>query len=99
MRVEIGKRQGRLRRSNVDADDPSSFFVQMKKTWPAASQRMAVGALRYPPIFNQLFGNHRDRAALKTGISRQVGARYWLMRSNQIEHDASIYVARRFTRS
>jgi len=70
----------------------------MKEARTAASQRVPVRALCYSSVINQLFGDHRDRAALQTGISRQVGARYWLMRSNQSENDASIYVALRFAR-
>jgi len=43
VRIEIGKRERHHRRTNIDYENADSIFIQMKKTWTTASQRMAVG--------------------------------------------------------
>jgi hypothetical protein len=59
---------------------------------------MTARALPNPILFNQLFGDYRDCAALKPGMTGQVRPRNGLMIAYQIEHDSTVDVARRLAR-
>jgi hypothetical protein len=53
-----------------------------------------VRAFSDPTLFDELLGDHGDGAALQTRVTCEVGARDGLVRSDQIENDASIDIAR-----
>ena len=84
--------------TNVYADDSYAFFIQVQELWAAAARRMTVRAFRNPAVSDQLFGDYGDGAALQAGLARQVSARDRLMRPDEVEHDATIDIARRLAR-
>jgi len=98
-RVEIGESDYRIGGSNVDPDNSSSLFVEMEESRPPAAQDLANSALGNPALVDQLLRDDRDRAALQPRVPSKVSARDRLVAPNQVQHDASIYVARRFARS
>src|SRR5258705_12204247 len=95
MSIEIGQRQLRQDRTNVDADDSNSFFVQVKESWSAAARYVAVSAFRDPSLFDELFCNYGDCAALQARVPSQIRTRNWFMTANEIEHDAPVNMASR----
>jgi hypothetical protein len=59
---------------------------------------VAARALLHPILFDQFFGDYGDSAALKPGMTRQIGPRNGLMIAYQIKHDSAVDVARRLAR-
>jgi hypothetical protein len=96
MGIQIGECKRGSHRTNINSDDADALLIQMQKARAATSRRAAVGALSNPTFVDQLLGNRRDGAALKSRLARQVGTRNRLTGTNQIEHDAPINIARRF---
>jgi len=69
----------------------------MQEPWPAPSQGVAICAFADPSLLDELLRDYRDGATLKPGVARQISSRDWLVATNQVQHDATIDIARGFT--
>src|SRR5262249_57470314 len=96
--VEVGQPDSGRGRTNIYADNAPPLLVQVEETRSAPPWDMTARALPHPILFNQLFGDYRDGAALKPGMTGQVCPRNGLMIAYQIEHDSTVDVARRLAR-
>ena len=90
--VDVRQRDGDLNRPQVDADN-HAVVVQAKKRRTPSARQAAGGALNHPVVLHQLLHDEGHRAALQAGSPRQIGARDWLARADQVQNDPFIDVA------
>src|SRR5271155_3635060 len=82
---------------NVDRDR-HQIFVQSHHGWSASSRERTHGAFTYPILAYELFHDLRDCASSKARTPCQVGARYGLASSDQLEDNVPVDDPRRLTR-
>src|ERR1700737_4142411 len=96
--VQVRQRDSGCGGAGVDPDDTPPFLVWVEESRSPSAEGVTVRALRYPSLIDQLFCDHRNRAALKPGVTGQIRTRNGLMTANQIEHYAAVDVSRRLAR-
>src|SRR4029450_12719798 len=73
-----------------------TFFSKEQESRPASAQRVTIRAFSNPALGDQLFRDRRDSTSLQSGVTSEVRARNRLMATDQVQHDAPVYVARSF---
>jgi hypothetical protein len=73
--IEISKTDACRLGSDRDTDHTDASLVEVQKSRPSSSRRMTIGAFRNPTLVDELFDDDRNRASLKTGVSREISSR------------------------
>ena len=95
--VHAGHRQSGRGRLNIHTHHPAAFGIQMQKGRLATARQIADRPLLQPAFRNQPLGDRRHGAALQSRVTHQISPGHGLVFAHQIQHDAAVDVADRFT--
>jgi len=91
--VEVDESDDGLVGTDV-GDENDHGVVEREKSGRASPRAACHGAFSDPLFFDELFDDGGDGAGLQTGGAGEVGARYGLLRTNNLEDDVAVDVAR-----
>ena len=93
--VGVGQGDGGLHWADVDADD-DALVIEAQKGRAAAAREASGGAFEHPVLFDQLFDDEGNGAALQAGDAGEVGAGDGVPGADEVEDDAAVDVANDF---
>src|SRR5262249_5120140 len=70
----------------------------MKENRPPPARQTTCRAFQNPVFLEKFFDDHGNRAALHSGQTCKIGARYGLALSDQIQHNPPVDIANNFIR-
>src|SRR5580704_10383757 len=82
---------------NIESDH-RALMIQLQKSGPASTRRPSRRSLENPFFLDQVFDDQRHCAALQAGDASKIRARERLARSDQVEDQVPVYLARRLIR-